>query len=84
MIRQRSTLRQLVKSSDRPEEIFLALREMRISHLLINYDIFKRWLKTNFTEKDQQLLLSFFDEYSKLLFFKWGYGLSRLKHPALR
>jgi len=80
MNNNRSMLRQLVKSSDKPEKILSGLKEMGITHLLINYDIFDRWVKTNLTNKDQKLLEAFFKKYVKLLFFKWGYGVSRLEY----
>ena len=80
MNKNRSTLRQLVKGSDKPEEIAGGLKEMGITHLFINDDIFDRWLKTNFTPKDREVMKAFFKKYVKLLFFKWGYGVSRLEY----
>ena len=80
MNNNRSTLRQLVKRSDKPEEIVGGLKEMGITHLLIHYDIFDRWVKTNFINKDQKLLGEFFEKYVKLLYLKWGYGVSRLEY----
>lgn len=80
MNNNRSTLRQLVKRSDKPEEVVGGLKEMGITHLLINDDIFNRWVKMNFTQKDQQLLQALFKKYVKLLFFKRGYGVSRLEN----
>lgn len=79
MIRNKSTLRQLVKSSDKPEKIFHGLKEMGIIHLLINYDIFDRWVRANFSKKDQKLLGQFFEKYVKLIFIQFGYGVSSLK-----
>ncbi|MBW2005071.1 MAG: glycosyltransferase family 39 protein [Deltaproteobacteria bacterium] len=75
-----STLRQLVKKSDKPEEIVGGLKEMGITHLFINDDIFDRWVKNSFTIKEQELLKGFFEKYVKLLYFKWGYGVSQLEN----
>lgn len=75
-----STLRQLVKRSCEPKNVLLGLKEMGITHLLINYDIFDRWVKTNFTYKDQEVFKIFFKRYVKPLFFKWGYGVSQLEN----
>jgi len=83
MNNNRSTLRQLVKKSDRPEKILSGLKEMGITHLLINYDIFDRWVKDSFTIKEQELLKGFFEKHIRLLYFKWGYGVSRLEHSSL-
>ena len=80
MIRNRSTLRQLVKASEKPEEILLGFREMGISHILINYDIFDKWVKTNFKHKEQRILIDFFTKYVKLLFLKNSYGVSYLEN----
>jgi len=80
MNKDRSTLRQLVKRSDRPEKIAGGLKEMGITHLFINYDIFERWVKTNFSNKEQKLLGEFFKKHLKPLFLKWGYGISQLEN----
>ena len=82
MNNNRSTLHQLVKMSDRPEKILGGLREMGITHLLINYDIFDRWVKDSFTIQEQELLERFLKKYVKLLYFKWGYGVSRMEHSS--
>jgi len=82
MNNNRSTLNQLVKMSDRPEKILGGLREMGITHLLINYDIFYRWVKETFTIQEQELLERFLKNYVKLLYFKWGYGVSRMEDSS--
>jgi len=78
----RSTFRQIVKRSSEPETIFLGLESMGITHLLIRYDIFDKWVKTNFTPKDREVMKSFFKKYVKFLFFKWGYGVSQLEYSS--
>lgn len=83
MNRNRSTLGQLVKGSTDPETMLLGLKGMGITHLLIRYDIFDKWVKTNFTSKDREVSKAFFKRYVKLLFFKWGYGVSRLGYFSL-
>ena len=80
MNNHKSTLRQLVKKTNTPEKILLGLKGMGITHLLINDDIFDRWLKINFTTKDREAMKAFFKRYVKLLFFKWGYGISQLEN----
>jgi hypothetical protein len=78
MNRNRSTLGQLVKMSDKPEKIVGGLKEMGITHLLVNHDIFNKWVKDNFTTKERVLLGKFFESHSRLDYLKWGYGVSRL------
>lgn len=79
----RSTLRQLVKGSSDPETILMGLKNMGITHLLIRYDIFDKWVMTNFTRRDRGVMKAFFKKYVKLLFFKWGYGVSQLESSSL-
>ena len=80
MNKNRSTLGQLVKMSDKPEKIVGGLKEMGITHLLINYDIFNKWVKDNFTTKERVLLGKFFESHTRLDYLKWGYGVSRLEN----
>jgi len=80
MIHNKSSLRQLVKRSREPKEVLLGLKETGITHLFINYDIFERWVKTNFSNKEQKLLGEFFKKHLKPLFLKWGYGISQLEN----
>jgi hypothetical protein len=75
-----STLRQLVKRSCEPKKVLLGLKEMGITHLLINYEIFDKWVKDSFTIKEQELLKGFFEKHIRLLYFKWGYGVSQLEN----
>ena len=83
MNNNRSMLRQFLKMSDSTEDLLLRLKRMEITHLLISYDIFNRWTKNSFTIKEQKLLKRFFDKHVKLLYFKWGYGVSRLDYSSL-
>jgi len=75
-----SVLRRIVKRSDKPEELLGTLKKMGITHMLIKDDIFKRWIKINFTTKDRKIMDAFFKKYVKLLFFKWGYGVFQLEN----
>ena len=83
MNNNRSILRQFLKMSDSTEDLLLRLKRMEITHLLISYDIFNRWKKNSFTIKEQELLKRFFEKHVKLLYFKWGYGVSRLEYSSL-
>jgi len=84
VVANRSLLHQLVKMSRKPEQILQGLRSKGITHMLIRYDIFDRWVKDedNFSIRDQELLARFFERHVKLLYFKWGYGVSRLEHSS--
>jgi hypothetical protein len=84
MVSNRSLLRQLVKRSSKPKEILQGLKDNGITHMLIRYDIFDRWVKDedHFTIRDQELLARFFKGHVELLYFKWGYGISRLERSS--
>ena len=80
MNNSRSTLLQLTRRSNDPETIFLRLKGMGITHLLIRYDIFDKWVKAKFAPEDKEILKAFLEKYAKMLFSKWGYGISRLEN----
>jgi len=75
-----SMLRQLVRSSKSSHKVLLGLKNMDITHLIIHNKIFKKWIKSNFSQKDQEILEDFFKKHVRLLYFKWGYGLYRLEN----
>jgi len=81
VVAKKSLLHQLVKRSRKPEQILEGLKSNGITHMLIRYDIFDRWVKDedHFTVREQELLAQFFERHVELLYFKWGYGVSRLK-----
>lgn len=81
MQRNRSTFRQLVKASSDPQTIFLGLKDMGITHILIHYDIFDEWCRTNFSMEEREVIRAFFKKYMRLLFFKRGYGVSLIVEP---
>jgi 4-amino-4-deoxy-L-arabinose transferase-like glycosyltransferase len=82
VVAKRSLLHELVKRSRKPEQILEGLKSNGITHMLIRYDIFDGWVKDedHFTIREQELLAQFFERHVELLYFKWGYGLSRLEH----
>jgi len=75
-----STFWEIVKRTNSPEEVLIELKKMGVTHLLIHYDIFDRWVKNDFEDRDRHLSSQFFKKYVKLLYFKWGYGVSRLEN----
>lgn len=78
-----SRLGRLFKKSNGPEEVLQELKEMGITHLMINYGILDKWVNIQLTTEGKQIMRSFFRRYVKILFFKWGYGVSRLENPNL-
>jgi Dolichyl-phosphate-mannose-protein mannosyltransferase len=74
------SLHKIVRRSDSPEQVLTELENMGISHLLIRYDLFDKWKKDIFNNKELYLLDQFMIKYSKMLFVKRGYGVSRLEN----
>jgi hypothetical protein len=74
----KSMLRQLVKKADKPEEVLQALEERGISHMLINDKIFKKWSRINFDIKENIILNTLIEKYTKILYIGKGYKLLEL------
>jgi hypothetical protein len=55
------------------------LRKKGITHLLIWYEMFDKWVINNFSENEKILIGEFFREDTALLFSKGGYGLFKLE-----
>jgi len=68
-----------VKSSDMPDIVLSGMKKKGITHFLIWYDIFDKWVNNNFNEREKVLLSKLFKENTVLLFSKGGYGLFELK-----
>ncbi len=75
-----STFWEIVKRTNSPEEVLTELKKMGVTHLLIRYDIFDRWVKNDFEDRERTIVSQFFKKYVKSLYLKWGYGVSRLEN----
>ncbi|MBW1855322.1 MAG: hypothetical protein JRJ00_11715, partial [Deltaproteobacteria bacterium] len=73
-------LGRLVEKSNDPKEVLSELKGIGITNLLINYDIFQKWVKNNLTKEKQEVLKQFFEEYVRLLYYKDGFGVSALRN----
>jgi hypothetical protein len=73
-----SRLLQIVKRSDSPETVLSELQKMGVTHFLIRYDLFNRYVQDNFDEKAQGIVAEFFGKYTRLLHFSNGYGVLQL------
>ena len=79
MIKNKSTLRQLVIYSNNTDQILLGLKRMKITHLLMHDGLFNKWVKTNFESSDQRLLFTFLQKHLESVFSKHGYSVFRLE-----
>ena len=71
-------LSRIVKRASDSKEVLLGLKQMGITHLLIRYDIFDPWSQSEFDGRQKQVLQGFMETHTKLLYGKWGYGVSCL------
>ena len=78
-----STFWEILKRSNSPEEVLTELENRNVTHLLIRYDIFDRWVKNDFEDRERTIVSQFFKKYVKSLYFKWGYGVYRLEGPFI-
>jgi len=79
MYENKSKLQQIVENAHDTEGIVSSLQDMGITHLFIHSDIFKRWVKMNFTERMQGLLENFLSRHVKMVYAQWGYDLYALE-----
>ncbi|MFC1840477.1 ArnT family glycosyltransferase, partial [Thermodesulfobacteriota bacterium] len=68
----------LIKRAGDPEDILKGFHKRRITHLLVGYNLFDRWVKDNFTEEKQKLARDFFRKHTNLLFSDNGFGVNML------
>ena len=70
--------RNTVNKAEISESILKELRQQKITHLLIRYDMFNTWSNRQLTEETKEILGSFFKNHTYRLFSKAGYGLYQL------
>jgi len=75
-----SMLWEIVKKSNSSEEVLTELKKMGVTHLFIRYDIFDRWVKNDFEDRERTIVSQLFKKYVKSLYFKWGYGAFGLEN----
>lgn len=69
----------LIKRLETPEDILKEFHDLGITHLLINYRIFEKWMNNNFSEEKKALTQEFFQKHMSLLFMDNGFGVNVLK-----
>jgi hypothetical protein len=67
-----------INSAGTGQTVEALLRQQGISHLLIRYDLFDRWLST-LADYDKETLTRFFQTRTRLLFSSGGHGLFALE-----
>jgi hypothetical protein len=62
-------------------EVVAILKNAGITHLIIRYDLFARWVENNFNERQKDVLRQVLNERMDLIFSKSGHGVFQL-HPV--
>jgi hypothetical protein len=78
----KSKLYEIVEEAGDSEYIFAKLKNMGITHLLMNSVLFNKWAKMSFDQRGQTLLQGFFREYVETAYSQNGYHLYILKRSS--
>ena len=70
--------RTTVMRAETPENILADLKERKITHMLIRYDMFNHWTNQQLNDGSKKILGAFFQDHTRRLFFRAGYGLYQL------
>jgi hypothetical protein len=68
-----------VKAASSADLIVADMQRNGITHLLIRYDLFKRWAGVQFDDAEKKILKDFFENHLVQLFSQSGYGLFQVK-----
>jgi 4-amino-4-deoxy-L-arabinose transferase-like glycosyltransferase len=71
-------LYQLIKNSNSPYEVWLNLKKMGVTHLIIQTEIFTQWTKNLFNTEKRRLVKDFFLEHGVRVYSKNGVGVFQL------
>ncbi len=72
----------IVRRAPSAAAIAVRLRQKKITHLLIRYDLFRDWIRQHLNLEEQIRLKTFFQTRTVRIAQKNNYGLFRLTQPA--
>lgn len=75
---QVNRLYQLIKNSNSPDEVWLGLKKMGVTHLMIQIGIFNGWVNDLFDVEKRKFVREFFTKHVSLLYSANGVGVFRL------
>ncbi len=70
----------VVLQEDSSDKILVDLERRRITHILVRYDLFNKWLNDNYNEREKEVVRQFFKNQVELLYSKNGHGLYQLEN----
>lgn len=65
------------------DKILFDLERRRITHILVRYDFYNKWLQDNYNNREKEVINKFFKKHTNLNFTKNGHGLYRLKNQSV-
>jgi 4-amino-4-deoxy-L-arabinose transferase-like glycosyltransferase len=69
-----------VIQKDSSKKILDDLKKRKITHLLIRYDLFNKWVQDNYSDREREVISNFFKNHVELIYSKNGHRLYRLKN----
>jgi len=75
---QVNKLYRLIKNSNTPHQVWLGLKKMGVTHLIIQIGVFDRWVNDLFDVEKRKLVKEFFTKHVSLLYSENGVGVFRL------
>ena len=75
---QVNRLYQLMKNSNTPHQVWLDLKKMGVTHLIIQIEVFNRWVNDLFDVEKRKFVREFFTKHVGLLYAENGVGVFRL------
>lgn len=77
MIFDHVKFKKVIKNSAKSMDILLDLKTNNFTHIIVCFEIFNNWTKSQFTTTEKENIIEFFENI-ELLFSKNGYGLYKL------
>jgi hypothetical protein len=75
---QVNRLYQLIKNSNTPHQVWLDLKKMGVTHLMIQIGVFNGWVNDLFDVEKRKFVKAFFTKHVSLLYSENGVGVFRL------
>ena len=70
----------IILNASKPEEILSLLQKRGITHILVSFPVFDKWVKDNCSTARQEMINAFFRGYTLPAFYKNSIGLNILKY----
>ena len=65
----------LIVASPSSGNTLMEIKKNGINHLILRFDLLNDWINTSLDEKQKTTLVAFFQNHTRLLYSKAGYGL---------